>query len=70
MDILTILKEFAFPCAISLILLYFLNEQQKKFSENLIQIIEKHHSEVMQLTITIEENTKILELLQQKLKGD
>lgn len=70
MDIINILKEFAFPAAISLILLYFLNEQQKKFSENLIKIIENHHSEVMKLTITIDENTKILELLQEKLKGE
>lgn len=66
-DLMTVLQNFGFPVAVCGVLMYYIRELNKNFSEQLTRIMEQHKNESDKMVQAINSNTLVMQKLVDKL---
>ena len=68
-EILQILEHFGFPVAVCGVLMWYINEINKRFNEQLTSIMNQHKSETDKMVEAINSNTLVMQKLVDRIGG-
>lgn len=68
-ELMQILEHFGFPVAVCGVLMWYINEINKRFNEQLTNIMNQHKSETDKMVEAINSNTLVMQKLVDRIGG-
>lgn len=68
-ELMQILEHFGFPVAVCGVLMWYINEINKRFNEQLTSIMNQHKSETDKMVEAINSNTLVMQKLVDRIGG-